>query len=151
MSWFLMPPRHERRDPHRSRGFAAVEFVLTVPVLVLLILVAVELGRAFIQYDTLSYSVRNSARFVSAHAIAGADVVNISGNVATRARNLAVFGSEADTGDPVLPGFTPGQVEVVNVGNNNIEVRATYPYQPIIGTILPTFDMRIAVTMRAIS
>ena len=57
----------------RSRGMAAVEFVITVPLLLLVMLVVVELGRAFVQYDTLSYSVRNSARFVTENAIDGHD------------------------------------------------------------------------------
>ena len=152
MSLFFTSPRREPHDPRRSRGLAAVEFVITIPVLLLVMLAVAELGRAFVQYDTLSYSIRNSARFVSENAIEGTTgVVNISETVATQARNLAVFGNEGGTGDAALPGFTPGQVEVVNAGNNNVEVRAAYPYQPMIGTILPVFPMRITVTMRAIS
>lgn len=145
-----------RREPvgaRRSRGIAAVEFVIAVPVLLLLALAAGELGRAFVHYDTLSYSIRNSVRFLSENALAGTSgVVNISSQVATQTRNLAVYGNVGGTGESVLPGFTTSQVEVVNAGNNNVEVRAAYPYQPMIGLVLPTVvTMRIVVTMRAIS
>ena len=51
---------------------------------------------------------------------------------------------------------------MVDAGNDNVRVTATYSYQPMIGPILPgfgfgtgsvplNFNMLIAVTMRAIS
>jgi hypothetical protein len=49
---------------------------------------------------------------------------------------------------------------VADVGDSNIRVTATYPYQPMLGPVLPGFtgtpinlgfDMVVAVTMRAIS
>ena len=139
------------RGPRLSRGLAAVEFVIAVPVLLLVALAVAELGRAFVQYDTLSYSVRNGVRFLSENAVAGG-VVDVSG-AEMQAQNLVVYGNVAGTGDPVLPGFAVGEVEVVPAGNNRIEVRATYDYQPLIGmAVLPTLlTMRVVVTMRAIN
>ena len=57
--------------PRRSRGVGGGgvrdhRAVAPVPVVA-----GAEFGRAFVQYDTLSYSIRNSARFVSEHAING--------------------------------------------------------------------------------
>jgi Flp pilus assembly protein TadG len=153
--------RQRSAGRRRSRGVAAVEFMIMAPVLFLVGLMAVELGRAFVQYDTLSYSVRNAARFVTVNAIEGTTgVVNITPAVAAQARNLAVYGNAAGAGNPRLPGFRTNQVTVVDAGGSNIEVTAAYPYQPIIGAVLPvfgsepvplTFTMRIALTMRAIS
>lgn len=148
--------------PHRSRGVAAVEFIISVPVLMVVALVAIELGRAFIQYDTLSYAARNSARYVTEHAIEGTTgVVVLTGPVVAEARNLAVYGNEGGAGEPKLPGFNVGQVDVVDAGGNNIEVSVDYPYVPMIGGALPLFrpdgwipldfTLRISVTMRAIS
>ena len=57
------------------KGVAAVEFVIAVPVLLLVMLAVAELGRAFLQYDTLSYSIRSSARYVSEHALDGKNIV----------------------------------------------------------------------------
>lgn len=147
----------------RSRGVAAVEFVITAPLLILVMLATAEFGRAFVQYDTLSYSVRNSARYVTENAFTGTTgVVNLSSTVTTEARNLVVYGNAAGAGAPLLPSLQTSQVTVANAGNDNIRVTAIYPYQPIIGAVLPTFglsggsvpltfNMRIAVTMRAIS
>ena len=156
-----MPPR--TADRHRSRGLAAVEFVITAPLLIFVMLVGAELGRAFVQYDTLSYSIRNSARFVTEHAINGTTgVVSLSDAVKAQARNLAVYGNVAGSGQAILPNFQVGHVTVADAGNDNIRVTAAYPYQPMLGAALSTFGIgggsiplaftqRIVVTMRAIS
>lgn len=154
--------RPELRGSARSRGLAAVEFMLSVPLLLLVMFAVVEIGRALVQYDTLSYAVRSSARFVSENAIAGTSgVVEITAPVRQQAQRLAVFGNAAGSGRACLPGFETADVEVVEAGPYDVEVRAAYPYQPIVFDLLPTFGfgdaipfaptMRIAVTMRAIS
>jgi Flp pilus assembly protein TadG len=151
------------RGPRWSRGIAAVEFVVTAPFILFLLFAGVEFGRAFVHYSTLAHSIRNSARYVSENSINGTTgVVSLSGTVVTRARNLAVYGNIAGSGSAMLPNYQIGQVTVVNAGNDNIRVAATYPYQPMLGSTLPsfgsgggsiplTFNMHIAVTMRAIS
>jgi len=140
-----------------------VEFAITAPVLILVMLAAAEVGRAFVHYDTLSYSIRNSARFVTEHAINGTTgVIDISAPVIEQARNLAVYGNAAGTGEAKLPNHQAIQFTVANAGNDNIRVTAIYPYQSMLGAVLPTFgfgsgsipltfNMRVVVTMRAIS
>lgn len=149
----------------RSRGLATVEFAVTAPFILFLLLAGAEFGRAFVQYSVLAHSVRNAARFVSEHAINGTTGrISISGTVANQARNLAVFGNAAGSGSAKLVGCAAGcVVTVVAAGGDNIRVTATYPYQPMIGAVLPrfglggggdlplAFNMRIVVTMRAIS
>jgi Flp pilus assembly protein TadG len=148
--------------PHHSRGVAAVEFVITAPLLVFVMLATAEVGRAFVHYDTLSYSLRNSARFLTENALTGTSgVVGLSDTVVQQARNLAVFGNVVGTGQRVLPNFQTTQITVTG-GGGHVQVAATYPYQPMIGSVLPTFgvaagsiplgfDMSIVVTMRAVS
>jgi Flp pilus assembly protein TadG len=156
-------PLRELRGPRRSRGLAAVEFVVTAPFVLLLLFAGAETGRAFVQYATLSYSIRDSARFVSEHSMNGTtQVVAITGATVTQARNLAVYGNIAGTGNAKLPNYQTGQVAVIDAGDDNIRVTATYPYQAMLGSTLRTFgfgsgsipltfNMHIAVTMRAIS
>jgi|APLow6443716910_1056828.scaffolds.fasta_scaffold196772_2 Flp pilus assembly protein TadG len=157
--------RRDHWGPRGSRGLAAVEFAITAPVLIFVMLAAAEVGRAFVHYDTLSYSIRNSARFVTEHAINGTTgVIDVSAPVIGQARNLAVYGNVAGPGggEAILRDFLTSHVTVVDAGNDNIRVTAAYPYRPMLGTILPTFGfgsgsiplgftMRVAVTMRAIS
>ncbi len=149
--------------PSQARGIATVEFVATAPFLLLLLLGGAEVGRAFIHYAHLTYSVRESARYVSENSINGTTgVVSISGTTLARARNLVVFGNVQGTGSPKLPNFQVNQVQVVNAGGDNIRVTVAYPYQPMLGPVMPdvgygsgsfplTFNLQVAVTMRAIS
>ncbi len=100
---------------------------------------------------------------MSENAIVGTTgVVSLTATVITQAQNLAVYGNVAGTGNPKLPEYLPSHVTVVDAGNNNIRVSASYPYQPMLGQVLPTivlgsgpisqnFSMQVAVTMRAIS
>lgn len=156
-------PLRELRGSCWSRGLAAVEFVITAPFILLLLFAGAEVGRAFIHYATLSYSIRDSARFVSENSINGTTgVVDISGTVITQAKNLAVYGNIGGTGISKLPDYQPGQVAVIEAGGANIRVAATYPYRSMLsrlpkfgflggGSVPITFNMHIAVTMRAIS
>jgi Flp pilus assembly protein TadG len=149
---------HARR---RQRGLATVEFVVTAPFVLFLLLACSEIGRAFVHYATLTYAVRDATRFVSTNSINGTTgVVQLSGTTITQARNLAVYGHVGASGSPRLPSFQPSQVAVADVGGSNIRVTATYPYQPMLGAVLPGlvgnsislgFTMVVAVTMRAIS
>lgn len=149
------------RTPRRQRGLAVVEFVATAPFVLFLLLGSAEVGRAFIQYATLTYAVRDATRFVSNNAINGTTgVVQLSNNVINDAKNLAVYGQVGGGGNARLPSFQTSQVAVNNVGSSNIRVVATYPYQPMLGAVLPGlvgdsinlgFTMVVAVTMRAIS
>ena len=138
-----------------SQGLAAVEFVVTVPVLIVVMLAIAEIGHALVQFDTLSYSVRSSARYVSENVIPG-DSGTISdqliADVQDEARNLVVYGTVTESGDPpLLPNGEATAVTASSAGTFDIEVVAVYPYVPLVASILPGFDMRVAVTMRAIS
>jgi Flp pilus assembly protein TadG len=153
--------QREFAGPTRTRGLAAVEFVVTAPFVLLLLLGGAELGRVFVQYVQLSNLVRDAARYVTENSINGTTgVVSISGTTVTRAKNLAVYGNIAGTGNARLPNYQASHVQVVDAGGDNIRVSATYPYQPMLGAVLPgfgsgsrnlNFNMHIAVTMRAIS
>lgn len=152
-----------RAGRRRQRGVATVEFVICAPLLLLMLLATAEIGRAFVHYATLSYSVRHSARFASENALNGTTgVVNLTATTINRARNLAVYGNILGTGTPRLPNYQVSHLQVTDVGGDNIRVVATYPYQPMLGPLLPdfgngsgaaplNFNMQIAVTMRAIS
>lgn len=146
---------------HRERGAATIEAAIALPLLLFLMLAAVEISRAFVQYTVLADASRNAARHVAEVAMRGTQRVSISSTLTTEARNLVVYGNEAGTGTAMLPGLLPSQISVSDAGNNNVLVSAVYPYQPLFGVRLPTFgatqssitttfNMSIAVTMRAL-
>lgn len=144
--------RGSRKD---ERGLAAVEFVIAMPALFLVMLAVAEIGRALVYYDTLSYSIRNSARFVSENVIPGDTGVisdELIASVKGDALKLAVYGS-VDAGDkPLLPEGQAMTVTVSRLNDHDVQVVAVYPYEPMLGSaVLPSLSMRVAVTMRAIS
>jgi len=171
MTWKFNSRRRELAGPWRSRGLAATEFVLTVPVLIIVALAVGEVGRAFLQYDRLSYFARNSARYVSEHAIDGTTgVVTIDDDLKKAAMYLTVYGktTQGDEDEACVPKFfdePKGTFDLVpsavNGNTDYFRLTVTYPYRPVIGSILPAFGgdplnigamtMRVVVDMRAIS
>ena len=65
---------------------AIVEFALILPFLLLLTFIATEFGRAIWQYNTLTKSVRDAARYLS---------IQTPGTQIAEARNLMVYGNLA--------------------------------------------------------
>jgi hypothetical protein len=84
-----------------QRGVAVVELALVIPMLMLLMLIVTELGRAVMQYNTLAKSVRDGARYLT---------MQLPGTKLTEARNLVVYGNTAGTGSPLVPGLTTTHV-----------------------------------------
>jgi len=118
---------------HRQDGLAIVELTLTLPLLLLLLLVTMEFGRAFMQYNTLTKSVRDSVRYVASNALLGqTGTIQLNAQLVSEAQNLVAYGSIAAAGNTALiPGLSPGQVTVAAAGPEDISVLATYPYQPM--------------------
>jgi Flp pilus assembly protein TadG len=144
-----------------QRGLAMVELVIVMPLLLLLIFATAEFGRAFMQYNTLTKSVRDSVRHVASRATLGqTGVVQIDSALTTEAQNLVVYGSITAVGNtPLLPGLNPANISVTPAGAGDVLVSATYTYQPI-NAMLPGFGIgpnrsslftfQAAATMRAL-
>lgn len=85
----------------RQKGVALVEFALILPFLLLLSMITTEFGRAMYQYNTLTKSVRDAARYLS---------LQTPGTKIPEARNLLVYGNLAGTGTPLALGLTTSHV-----------------------------------------
>lgn len=146
--------------PGRQRGVAIVEFVITLPLLMLLLLATAEVGRALFQYNTLTKAVRDSARFVSGARPGSTGVFNLTNETRTAAQRLVVYGNAAGSGPALLPGLAPANVTVSASGTDYVTVSAVYNFVPMLGTQLETFGigepitiafpMRAAVVMRVL-
>jgi Flp pilus assembly protein TadG len=145
----------------RQRGTAVVETIVATPVLLFLVLIGAEITNAFVDHNTLTKYARHAVRHVAENALQGTTtVVSLDANLVTEARNLIVFGNTAGTGSPILPGLAVGNVQVVDLGGNNVQVTITYPYTGILGNTLPTFrfgadrnlgfNLQATATMRAL-
>jgi Flp pilus assembly protein TadG len=88
---------------HRQKGVAIVEFALILPFLLLLTFITTEFGRAIWEYNSLTKSVRDSARYLSIQT--PHDPIAIA-----KARNLTVYGNLAGTGTPLAIGLSTSNV-----------------------------------------
>lgn len=147
--------------PLHSRGIAIIEFAIALPFLLMLMLVTAELGRLLSQYDTLTKAARSAARYVASNALQGSTgVISITPQVQTAAQNLLIKGNVGGTGTTLLPGLVAANVTVTSPAANYVSVSAAYPYQPMVGAILPTFGftgslaisypLKVSVMMRAL-
>jgi Flp pilus assembly protein TadG len=127
--------------PSHSRGLAAVELAIVLPVFLMLMLGTAELGRVLYEYNTLTKSATGAVRYLAEHARTPAGQVEISSEAATVTRNLAVFGSPAGGAAPLLRGLSTGQVSVTQVDEDNVQVSISYAYIPLFAAI-PTFGLR---------
>ena len=93
-------------------GTAAVEFVLILPVLVLLIFGTIDLGRLLADYQIASQGIRNAARYLSRAdpAVLGIDCaaggIDDNSAPAVAAMNLAMTGTIDGSGGYVLGYWT---------------------------------------------
>lgn len=137
-----MMPARIMRSSGRQRGLAMVEFAITLPLLLLLLLATAEFGRLISQYDTLTKAVRDGARYAASTASQGATgLVSITPQVQTAVANLVATGNINGSGSALLPGLVPTDVTVSDAGNGYVSVSASYTYEPIVGAALPTFGI----------
>lgn len=137
-----------------QRGNATVELAIALPLLLLMTLAVVDVGRMLSQYAALTSAIRNACRYVASNATLGSTgVVNITPELQLAAGNLVATGSTGGSGTALLPGLSASDVTVADSGSGYVSVTASYGYQPLIASGLPTFGLlppiSLAVTMRA--
>lgn len=132
----------------RQKGVALVEFALVLPLLLLLSLMATELGRAVYRYNTTAKAVRDAVRYLS---------VQTPGTHTTEARNLVVYGNTAGTGPLLDTALSAANVPAPTwqtAGSdpliNTVTVRVTgYQFKPLVASM---FGARFAaITFNDIS
>ncbi len=134
-----------------QRGQEIIEFAFMLPLLALLLAGVIEFGRAFYEYNILSKSVRNAARYLSASTVASDGT--IPATYITNTRNIAVYGNISSSGTPVLPGLSTSQINVLQPadvaapGEIYVTVGASYTYQSLFSFLLPSSTFRPKETM----
>ena len=122
-----------------QRGVAMVEFAITLPLLLLLLLAIAEFGRMLYHYNNLLQANRDAVRYLAGEAWNGnLGQVVIDPVLEARTKNLAVYGVPTpQPGNEVVPGLTTGEVSVGTVGSDHVQVSISYVFQPVIGSGLP--------------
>lgn len=135
---------HGGKRPQAQRGIAMVEFAITLPLLLLLLLGIAEFGRMLYQYNSLLQASRDAGRFAAGqawNATLGTVDLPSGGTLETQTKSVAVYGVPANpNGYPsVVPGLTTANVQVSAQGTEHVRVSISYNFRPVIGTGIPAF------------
>ncbi len=151
---------HRRKQ---QSGLALVEFALTIGFLLAMVFGITELGRAIYQYDALAKAARDAARFLSTKSPGNA--ASISAAVC-----LAVYGTPACSGTPLVTGLVVGMVSVCDAvscpttnhaqGTDPVQDFVTvtiggapdvFTFQSLVPSVVPSIPFGpIQVTMRQV-
>lgn len=145
---------------NKQTGVAILEFALVLPLLLLLTFIVTEYGRALYQYNILTKSVRDAARYLSAH---DKTILTSDPGKVTNAKSLVVYGNFSNAGVPLAIGLSTTQVPnpewQTAVGSNpainTVTIKVTgYVFRPLIASAfgvnfgdIPFAD--ISATMRS--
>lgn len=124
----------------KSRGAALAETVVITPLLLFIVILTAEVTNAYVDHNTLTKSARNGARYLASNAMLGTTgTVQLDADLINTTRNLVVFGNISGTGTSILPGLGVANVQVLDAGNNNVQISVNYPYTGLLGGTLPNF------------
>jgi|SRR5215813_3092410 len=118
-----------------TNGTALAEAAIVLPLLVLMLGAAAEIGRFMYCYNTLAKATRSSARYICIRELDGSKTPPANLN---EARNIAVYGNTAGTGAKVLndSNFTTANITISPTSGTpqTVTVSITgYSYVPIFG------------------
>lgn len=90
-----------RKYQHQQQGAALIELALSIPFMIMLSMIVIEFGRALYEYNTVTKSVRDAARYLSA---------NTPNTLCPDAQNLVVYGTTTVGSQPLAPGLKTSAV-----------------------------------------
>ncbi len=142
----------------RQRGIAAIEFTLVVPFMFLLIFATAEFGRLLYQYNALTTSVRDAARYISDRAYQGnTGIPALPDSLKARTSNLIIAG-DINGQSELLPGLAEADIRYALDGDL-VTITVAYNWSPIFAQSLFSitgdagisldFPMNVSYAMRA--
>ena len=89
-----------------ERGAALLEFAIGATIFVSAMFGVLEVGRMLWVHNSLVDATRRAARYAVNH--------NMSTQAQTEAKNMAVYGNAAGTGQPLVPDLSVAQVKITH-------------------------------------
>lgn len=122
-----------RRLRRADRGTSTIEFAMTAPLVLLLLLGTLDFGRALNAYVTVSNAAREGLRFAARNPAASADV---AGAVAARSvpldtTKLTVTAEYSNNDGATWVAWTIGSGDVVKAHSTVVRVRVSYPWSAV--------------------
>ncbi|MFQ5912356.1 MAG: TadE/TadG family type IV pilus assembly protein [Nitrospinota bacterium] len=140
LRWRRHRPLSRARNGHAARatrGQALVEFALTLPLLLLLLLGVVEFARAYFTYHLITNATREGARIGIITGKSGTDV------------NNAVQNRLSSGGLTATPTITVTGVDGASAGDLTT-VAVSYPFQSLSGSFIPGWSGMITLSQTTV-
>ncbi|MBR9788133.1 MAG: pilus assembly protein [Vibrionaceae bacterium] len=139
-----------RREKKRQAGLAALEFIICLPALLMLAVLLIDVGRAFIQYTEINKALQNGARYAVVDTYGTLDFSSTADP--EKIKNMVVYGSPSPTDTPVLNYIDASDVIITEPTDEikEVTVSASYTYVPIFSQ-LPFSDTSLSFTIDASS
>lgn len=125
---------------NKQRGLAVVELALVTTVMLFLLMVCSEFGRLFYQYNELTKAIQPATRYLSENSLNSAGSAEVSVADLVIAKNLVVYGSPQNTGQPRFANLSVNDV-VVEADATFVTTSVSWAYQSLFGGSLPTFSL----------
>ena len=152
-----------------QRGVAMVEFIISLPLMLLLFAAISEFGIMFYTQTTLNSAVNDSVRFLAGNTINGIGNTVITAQDRIDATNLVVYGNITGTGQPLVDGLNASMVTIECVNGSTagstgticgedaaitslsaISVKVEIPYVPVLGGMLESLSgVNVSMPLRA--
>jgi Flp pilus assembly protein TadG len=160
---------HSRLIADRD-GSAAVEMALTLPLLLVLIFGAFDVGNYFLAAHVVDKAARDAARYAARLPLADYPSCTVpSGGVAEQqTQRIARFGDPSGSGDQRLAGWTSDTMTTLTIACDNsssygtggiytdfpngapvVTVSATVPYTPLFGWALGGLGLNASADVQA--
>nr|WP_277601976.1 TadE/TadG family type IV pilus assembly protein [Altererythrobacter sp. BO-6] len=96
-----------------TRGAAAAEMALILPLATLLLFTTLEAGHWMYTQHQVVKGLRDGARYAARQSIDDVDCAGISATVISEVQNLSTTGQLVNGGSPRVSGWDPSEVEVL--------------------------------------
>lgn len=153
----------------KTKGVAAVEFTIMLPMLLLLIFSTGEIGRALFQYSQLTRIVRDAGRYLSTTAIPNTTQSlpaplndETCQNCISNTKDILVYGYIGGS-VPLLYGLSTSDVTIIAIpSTDSLTISVDYDWTPLFGERMShfslgrkgssdlSFNMSVSYTVRAI-
>ncbi|MGI9896963.1 TadE/TadG family type IV pilus assembly protein [Vibrio natriegens] len=132
-------------------GLAALEFIICLPVLLMLAVLLIDVSRAFIQYTEINKALQNGARYAVVNTYGTVDFSSIADP--DKIKNMVVYGKPSPTaGDSKILKYLEAADVVIDDTTvpKEVTISASYTYVPIFSR-LPFTDSSLEFEIGASS
>ncbi|KGY12563.1 hypothetical protein NM22_10345 [Vibrio tubiashii] len=140
------------RAKKNQSGLAAVEFVISAPILIFIFMAIVELASALIEYNTMAKMVQNGVRHATVELLGTSSSNPCSqSSVVSSTKDIVVYGqiiASGSTASPILDSIGKEKVSVT-CSSSYITVTITHEYAPQITAFVSDFDFSVPLVTSA--